>query len=84
MTATKTHNGKVLKGVVVSDKMDKTRVVVVQRYVKHPKYQKYQIKNKRYKVHDENNTYKTGDIVMIAETRPISREKSFAIIEKVR
>ncbi len=76
------NNGKVLKGVVVSDKMDKTRVVEVKRYVKHPKYQKYQTLAKRYKAHDENNTYKMGDIVMIAETRPISRDKSFAIVGK--
>jgi small subunit ribosomal protein S17 len=73
---------KILKGVVISDKMQKTIVVEVTRFVKHPKYGKYQKQSKKYKVHDENNAYKTGDMVSIEETRPISKDKSFRVIGK--
>ncbi len=73
-------NKKILKGVVVSDKMDKTVVVLVGRFVKHPKYKKYYTVNKKYHAHDERNQYKIGDEVEIIETRPISRRKSFAVI----
>jgi small subunit ribosomal protein S17 len=72
---------KTLSGVVVSDKMKDTVVVVVERYVKHPKYQKYQQSRKKYKVHDAGNTAKVGDKVVIEETRPISRHKTFKILE---
>ncbi len=72
-----------MKGVVVSDKMDKTIVVVVERYVKHPKYGKYQRLRKRFKAHDEANAYKTGDTVVIAESKPISKDKSFVVVSKV-
>ena len=72
-TTTTTKNKKTLKGVVVSDKMDKTVVVSVTRFVKHPKYQKFQKISKRFKAHDENNEKKIGDTVMIQETRPISK-----------
>ncbi len=72
-----------IKGVVASDKMDKTVVVKVDRYVKHPKYGKYYTITKRYKAHDENNTYKVGDVVIIEESRPISKDKNFIVIEKV-
>ncbi len=71
-----------MKGVVVSDKMDKTVVVVVERYVKHPKYGKYQTLRKRFKAHDEGNMYKTGDKVVIAESKPISKDKSFVVVSK--
>ena len=71
---------RVLKGVVVSDKMDKTVVVLVGRFVKHPKYKKYYTVNKKYHAHDERNQYKVGDEVEIIETRPISKRKSFAVI----
>lgn len=80
---TKTTNKKTLKGTVVSDKMDKTVVVLVERYVKHPKYQKYQTLSKKYKAHDEENVYKVGDIVMIEETMPISKDKHFRVTAKV-
>ena len=60
-----TKNKKTFKGVVVSDKMDKTVVVSVTRFVKHPKYQKFQKINKRFKAHDEKNEKKVGDVVMI-------------------
>lgn len=70
---------KTLKGQVVSDKMKDTIVVVVKRYVKHPKYGKYQELRKRYKVHDAGNTKKVGDIVAIRETKPISKDKRFTL-----
>jgi small subunit ribosomal protein S17 len=72
--------GNILKGVVVSDKMDKTVVVSVSNFIKHPKYGKYYKVSKKYKVHDEENKYKTGDKVEIVETRPISKDKKFKVI----
>lgn len=74
-----TSNPKTLKGVVVSDKMQKTIVVKVDRYVEHPKYKKFYKVSKKYKAHDEGNTKKMGDIVEIVETRPLSKTKSFAV-----
>jgi len=70
---------KILKGVVVSDKMDKTVVVSVTRFVKHPLYGKFYKVSKKYKAHDENNKYKVGDQVEILETRPISKDKKFKV-----
>ena len=75
------NKGLVLKGVVVGDKMDKTVVVSVTRFVKHPKYGKFYKVSKKYKAHDENNAYKTGDNVEIVETRPISKDKKFKVIK---
>jgi len=72
-------NKKVLKGVVVSDKMDKTVTVLVKRFVKHLKYGKYINKSKKYKAHDENNEYKEGDKVAIKQVRPISKDKTFEV-----
>lgn len=74
---------KRLKGKVVSDKMDKTVVVLVSRYKKHPKYRKYVQIRKRYKAHDEKNEYKVGDKVVIEECRPLSRDKHFRVVEKI-
>lgn len=71
--------GKVLSGVVVSDKMKDTVVVSVSRYFKHPKYQKFMTSDKRYKVHNPGNTCKVGDKVEIIETKPISKTKRFVI-----
>ena len=75
-------------GVIVSDKMDKTVVVSVSRFIKHPKYGKYYKTSKKYKAHDEENTYKEGDTVEIVETRPISKDKKFKVVrltaEKVK
>ncbi len=72
-----------LQGIVVSDKMDKTRVVAVSGTKKHPKYQRlYKVTN-RFKAHDENNAYKAGDVVIIEETRPMSKDKRWIIIEKI-
>ena len=70
-----------LRGVVVSDKMQKTIVVKVDRYVKHPKYGKYYTISKKYKAHDETNAHKVGDMVMIVESRPISKDKKFIVVE---
>jgi len=72
-----------LKGIVVSDKMQKTRVVKVERLKKHPHYEKYYKVSKRFKAHDENNEYKVGDEVIIQETRPLSKEKRWKIISKI-
>jgi small subunit ribosomal protein S17 len=72
---------KAMVGMVVSDRMEKTRVVVVQRLVKHPLYQKYVRKRARYKVHDEANSCRAGDRVLIVETRPISRDKRWRVKE---
>ena len=72
---------KTMVGTVVSDRMDKTIVVLVQRLVKHPLYQKYIRKRKRYKVHDEKNDCHPGDRVLIMETRPLSREKRWRVKE---
>lgn len=70
-------------GVVVSDKMDKTRVVLVTRFEQHPKYKKYVKYHKRYKVHDAKNEFKIGDRVLIEACAPFSKHKSFTAIEKV-
>lgn len=74
-----TKKVKTLKGTVVSDKMKDTIVVVVSRYTKHPKYGKFVQTRKRYKVHDAGNTKKIGDVVMIKETKPISKDKHFTL-----
>jgi small subunit ribosomal protein S17 len=71
-----------ITGVVVSDKMAKTRVVAVSRLKKHPRYLKYQTLTTRFKAHDEKNEYHTGDKVVIEETRPLSKEKRWRIISK--
>jgi small subunit ribosomal protein S17 len=72
---------RVLQGVVVSDKMKDTVVVMVTRYVKQPKYGKYMKINKRYKAHDAGNTLKIGDPAKIEETTPISKDKRFRVIK---
>ncbi|MDP3725273.1 MAG: 30S ribosomal protein S17 [Nanoarchaeota archaeon] len=72
-----------IKGTIISDKMQKTRVVVTTRLKMHSKYKKYTKVTKRYKAHDEKNEYKTGDVVVIEETRPMSKEKRWKIVEKI-
>jgi small subunit ribosomal protein S17 len=72
---------KKLSGMVVSNKMKDTAVVVVERFIKHPKYQKYMQIRKRYMAHDEGNKAQIGDKVVIEETRPMSRHKTFKILE---
>lgn len=76
----KTINKKRLEGIVTSNKMDKTVVVDVMRYIKHPKYGKFYTVNKKYKAHDENNTCHIGDKVTIEECRPISKDKTFIVV----
>lgn len=72
-----------LEGIVVSDKMNKTRVVSVDRMRKHARYHKYYKLTTRFKAHDENNEYKTGDKVVITETRPLSKDKRWIIAGKI-
>ncbi|PIS13485.1 MAG: 30S ribosomal protein S17 [Candidatus Tagabacteria bacterium CG09_land_8_20_14_0_10_41_14] len=75
-------NRKKLKGEVVSDKANKTVVVLVNRYIKHKRYGKYVRMGKKYKAHDEDNLYKVGDKVTIQECRPVSKDKRFKVIAK--
>ena len=77
------NKGNILKGVVVGDKMDKTVVVSVSRFIKHPLYGKFYKVSKKYKAHDEENKYKVGDKVEIVETRPISKDKRFKVTRTV-
>ncbi|MFM2392367.1 MAG: hypothetical protein RLZZ546_344 [Bacteroidota bacterium] len=72
---------KLLSGVVVSNKMQKTIVVSVTRFVKHPKYGKYYKISKKYKAHDENNKFNIGDKVSLKETKPMSKDKKFIVVE---
>ena len=69
-----------LEGTIVSAKMQKTVVVSVTRFKKHPKYLKYYKVSRRFKAHDETGVYKTGDKVLIEETRPLSKEKRWKVI----
>lgn len=71
-------------GVVLSDKMDKTVVVGVTRIFQHPKYKKYIRRVKKFKAHDEENRCRVGDIVEIMETRPLSKEKRFVVVRKIK
>jgi len=75
---------KVRIGRVVSDKMDKTVVVAVESFIKHPLYGKRVRKTKKYKAHDENNMCRVGDEVKIIETRPLSKEKRWRVVEIVK
>ncbi len=74
--------GNILKGVVVSDKMDKTVVVSVSRFIKHPLYGKFYKVSKKYKAHDADNSCKVGDQVSIRETKPISKDKRFTVVKE--
>jgi small subunit ribosomal protein S17 len=76
----KTGRRKEREGVVVSDKMHKTVVVVVARLVRHGKYRKYLTRRTKYKAHDEKNQCKVGDRVRIIETRPLSHDKRCAVL----
>ncbi len=82
MSTENTSNGRVLRGKVVASKMTDTITVAVERYVKHPKYKKYQRRTKNYLVHDAGNTATVGQTVDIIETRPISKRKSFKLVTK--
>jgi small subunit ribosomal protein S17 len=74
-----TGKRKIREGVVMSDKMDKTVIVVVSRLVRHGKYHKYLNQRVRYKAHDEKNQCRVGDRVRIIETRPLSHDKRWAV-----
>ena len=71
-------------GIVVSDKMKKTIVVRVMQQSKHPKYGRITKKYNKFKAHDENNTAKIGDTVLIEETRPLSKEKHFRLVRVIK
>jgi len=71
---------RVLQGVVVSDKADKTVTVLIERRVMHPVYKKIIKRSKKYHAHDEDNRHKTGDVVKIEECRPISKSKSWKVV----
>ncbi|MGD0278658.1 MAG: 30S ribosomal protein S17 [Smithella sp.] len=74
-------NKRTIKGVVISNKMDKTIVVKAERLVKHPIFHKYVRKHVKYKAHDEKNQSKLGDTVLIIESRPLSKEKRWRMLE---
>ena len=74
---------RILEGVVVSDKNDKTIVVKVERRLRHPVLKKTVRLSKKYHAHDENNEAKSGDVVRIQETRPLSKQKRWTLVEKV-
>ena len=71
---------RTLTGTVVSDKMDKSIVVLVERRIKHPMYGKYLSKSSKLKAHDENNECKVGDTVTISESRPLSKTKAWSLV----
>ncbi len=78
-----TSLNRILSGKVVSDKMDKTITVLVERKVKHPLYGKIVVRSKKYHVHDENNEFHAGDMVTIEECRPYSKTKAWRVIQAV-
>lgn len=75
---------KVLTGTVVSDKMDKTAVVSIERLVKHATYGKYVRRRNKFKVHDEKNECKIGDVIRFMETRPLSKDKRWRLVDFVQ
>lgn len=81
MTEAKTI--RTLQGRVVSDKMDKSIVVAIERRVKHPIYGKYITRTTKIKAHDESNQCKEGDVVTIRETRPISKSKNWTLVDVI-
>lgn len=82
MKKEETKKSKTLSGTVVSAKMQKTIVVAVSRFEKHPKYGKYMKITKKYKAHDEEGKFKEGDKVLIQECRPISKDKTFKVVNE--
>ena len=76
-------NRKTLTGTVTSDKMEKTITVVVERRYKHPKYGKYIVSSKKYAAHDESNEAHIGDTVELSETRPLSKNKRWRLLQVV-
>ena len=84
MTEAKTSLKRTLIGKVVSDKREKTVTVLVERRVKHPIYDKIMIRSSKYHAHDETGEYKTGDIVEITESRPLSKTKNWVTTRLVQ
>lgn len=80
-TTTERNHRKVRRGYVTSDKMDKTVTVVLEDRVKHPLYGKVVRKSKKVKAHDQDNTCREGDLVLLMETRPLSRTKRWRVVE---
>ena len=78
-----TTNASVLTGRVVSDKMDKSITVLIERLVRHPLYGKQLRRSTKIKAHDENNVCQQGDLVRIKETRPISKTKAWTLVEVI-
>ena len=83
MTNQKSKIKRKLTGIVISDKMDKTVVVKVERIKVHPKYRRRFKVHKKYKADDEKNEYKVGDNVVIEECRPLSRDKRWKVVKKI-
>jgi small subunit ribosomal protein S17 len=73
---------RIMQGVVVSDKMDKTIIVKIERKIKHPLYKKFIRRTKKYAAHDESNVAKIGDIVRIRECRPLSKRKHWEVLSE--
>lgn len=84
MSKDQSRKNKILKGTVVSNKMDKTRVVSVERLVKHPLYEKILKRSSRFYAHDEQNSSAVGDIVEIISARPLSKLKRWRVTKVVR
>ena len=82
-TETTARSRKIRRGTIVSDAMDKTVVVSVERRVQHPLYGKRVNRWKKYHAHDEENEYRTGDVVVIEETRPLSKTKRWRVLELI-
>ena len=80
MSAEPGKNVRTLTGRVVSDKMDKTITVLIERRVKHPVYRKYITRSSKVHAHDENNECRAGDLVTVRETRPLSRTKTWTLV----
>ncbi len=80
----KTNNRKVLTGKVISNKMDKTIIVAINRFIKHPLYGKYIRKTTKLMVHDEKKECNVGDIVLIKEVRPISKKKNWLLVKIIK
>ena len=83
-TATDRGRRKLMTGRVVSDSMQKTVVVTIERLVKHAEYGKYVRRRNRFKVHDEKNECKVGDVVRFMETRPLSKDKRWRLVDFVQ
>ena len=80
---TERNRRKTRVGKVVSDRMDKTRVVSIERLVKHPTYGRYVRRRSKFKVHDEKNECRVGDVIRFMETRPLSKDKRWRLVEVV-